>query len=125
MFNSRQLLPLMFCGVLLGSGPLPAQSLDDPMRPPSEAPDAKGTNGAAKAAAASKGSDFYLSAIRISKTQRSATINGKSVGIGERIGNATVVAIQGSNVTLRQAGKTRTLSLLPLSIKTPVEAKKP
>ncbi len=69
--------------------------------------------------------DFYLSAIRITKAQRSATINGRSVTVGERIGTARVVAIQSSSVTLHYSGKTHSISLLPLSIKKPVEASQP
>jgi len=65
---------------------------------------------------------YHLSSIVISPSRRSAIINGKRVTLGERVDNARVTDIQGAHVTIAVGGKTRTLTLLPLNIKTPAEA---
>jgi len=90
-----------------------AETLADPMRPPS-----------ARLYERSKKSvqHYYLSSILISPAHRSAIINGKQVSIGDRIGSARVTRIQGNQVTINIAGKSRILTLLPLSIKKPAEA---
>lgn len=120
MFSRKQLRPLLcmltVCSV---ASPLLAQPLDDPMRPPGDVPAISGSK------QIKKGSAYQLSAIRITKQGRSATINGKSVIVGERVGAAKVTAIEASSVTLSQAGKTLNVSLLPISIKKPVEATQP
>lgn len=129
MFKHSYSIVLFLSVTLYGSTSLAAALVDkstttdalmDPMRPPSAAPDngSKGTKHA-------KASGFQLSAIRIAHDQRSAILNGKTVSVGERLGSARVTAIQASSITLQQDGKTVTVSLLPLSIKKPVEAPQP
>lgn len=126
--------PLLLLGaVLCCSAPLSAQplsqtsapvALSDPMRPPSVTPPPTSNDqGGARGSDGDRG--YRLSAIRITPEQRSATINGTTVVVGERLGNARVSAIHASHVTLLQAGKTVTISLLPLSVKKPVEAPRP
>lgn len=85
----------------------------DPMRPPQTAPETT-----AKPAPRY----YHLSSILISPERRSAIINGRRVSVGERVGGARVVTILGSEVTLSIAGRHKTLTLLPLSIKKPAEA---
>ncbi|MCW8829599.1 MAG: general secretion pathway protein GspB [Gammaproteobacteria bacterium] len=111
----RPLPPLaLVLPLLLGTGYLQAEEQRDPMRPPA----------AASTSQVSKKSvqHYHLSSILISPSHRSAIINTKRVSVGERIDNARVVEIRGNGVILSVAGKTRTLALLPISIKKPVEA---
>jgi MSHA biogenesis protein MshK len=99
-----------------------APTLHDPMRPPTAAVAPAGRRQGAVTAAVG---GYQLSAIRITPELRSAIINGTTVSVGERLGTATVSAIHASHVTLQQAGRTITISLLPFSIKKPVEALQP
>jgi hypothetical protein len=120
--SSRTSPTLLLLTTLLCSGVALAEApLSDPMQPPGEA----GIGRAAAGGKAAKKSSYHLSAIRIRKESRSATINGKTVTVGEHIGAARIVAISAANVTLKQNGRAVTIPLLPLSIKTPVEAKQP
>ncbi|MCW8917272.1 MAG: hypothetical protein OQL08_00435 [Gammaproteobacteria bacterium] len=122
---------LLLGTVLCCNAPLSAQSLpeasapsalSDPMRPPSvTATPPPGDRDGARVS--ERG--YRLSAIRITPERRTATINGTTVAVGERLGNARVSAIHASHVTLLQGGKTVTISLLPLSVKKPVEAPRP
>lgn len=90
-----------------------AETLSDPMQPP---------NASSFKRSGKTVQSYNLSSILISPDHRSAIINGKNVTVGDRIGNARVTHIQGNEVTITVAGKTRTLTLLPLSIKKPAEA---
>lgn len=127
MFNPRRLVQLSILITLfaLVAGPVQAQPLNDPMRPPMTVSPSTSAQGSSKAIKRSQGNGYQLSAIRITKQQRSATINGKTLHIGSHIGTARVTAIQASSVTLQRAGKKITVPLLPLSIKKPVEANQP
>jgi MSHA biogenesis protein MshK len=100
-----------------------AATLPDPMRPPTAAPSRPLSS--SKAGKRSDTGSYQLSAIRITAGQRSATLNGRTLSVGDRLGSARVTAIQASSVTLLEGGKSRTISLLPLSIKKPVEAPQP
>ncbi|MGM0593666.1 MAG: hypothetical protein ACQETD_03930 [Pseudomonadota bacterium] len=91
------------------------QPLADPMRPPQPTP-------ATNAAKAKAPQHYHLSSILIAAERRSAIINGRRVAVGEVVDGARVLGIQGKQVTLSIAGRHKTLSLLPLSIKKPVEA---
>lgn len=104
---------VLFSALLAVPALLQAADNDDPMRPPDASVYTKNTNTAPV---------YTLSSIRISPTHRSAIINGKHVGVGDRVGNARVTTIQRNGVTLSIAGRTLTLSLLPVSIKKPAEA---
>jgi len=106
---------LLLAGSLLPSA-LQAEVLDDPMRPPAVISSHQTKK---------EGSGYQLNSIFISPTRRSAIINGKSVSVGDRVGNARVIEIQATEVRISLAGKTRTLTLLPLSIKKPAEASQP
>ncbi|HEY9148218.1 MAG TPA: hypothetical protein VIQ22_04340 [Gammaproteobacteria bacterium] len=117
MSDAMRPIPLLLSAALAMSAataPLHAAELADPMRPPAMAADIVDKK---------KGVQHYqLSSIYISPQHRSAIINGRRVGIGDWVANARVVDIRGDAVTLSIAGKTRTLTLLPISIKKPVEA---
>jgi len=88
-----------------------AEVLKDPTRPPSHsysAVTASGTKAAPR---------WVLSSTLIAPTRRSATINGKTVGLGQKIGGARVVEINPSHVALRDGDREIILELLPVDIK--------
>lgn len=117
MFDAIRLVPALFCAALAIVTAVPqlhAEELADPMRPPSVAADTVDKK--------KRVQHYQLSSIYISPRHRSATINGRRVGIGDTVANARVVDIRGDAVSLSIAGKIRTLTLLPISIKKPVEA---
>jgi MSHA biogenesis protein MshK len=129
VFKRNYAIVLLFSAMLCSAALLAAQSQDkptapgtllDPMRPPNA--EAEGKSAGKKRADAD---GFQLSAIRITREQRSAIVNGKTVRVGEHLGSARITAIQANSITLQQGGKTVTVSLLPLSIKKPVEAPQP
>lgn len=118
MFKSRKNKLLVLLSLIVNSTVTAAAN--DPMRPPSDV-----ASTATKAVQVKTPTSYYLNSIRITKNQRYAIINGKRVTLGKKVGHATVTAINANNVTLQKAGKTIKISLLPLSIKTPVEATQP
>ena len=91
-----------------------AQALGDPMRPPAEAssPIARGE--------AQGGTSSRLQSVLISPGRRVAVIDGRTVGIGERVGDATLIAIAESEVTLQRGAERQTLKLHPGIEKKPV-----
>ncbi len=94
-----------------------AQALSDPMRPPSYA--------AAAGAADTVSGDpaqggIVLQSIIVSAGRKLAVINGRAYRTGDRFGEARIAAISASAVTLRQAGKTRVITLLPDATRKPV-----
>jgi hypothetical protein len=111
-WSAIPLLSLLLCSVVLFSSS--AVALDDPMRPPVSLSTVKKTEKTV--------TGYELSSIFISSTRRAAIINGRNVTIGDRVNKARVLDIQATQVVISLAGKTRTLTLLPVSIKTPAEA---
>src|SRR5713226_8934139 len=75
--------------ISLGAPRSLAQGLSDPTRPPRE----------------------ILGGPRISKDRRQVTINGRTVNLGERYGNATVVRITDEEVVLQRPEATETIKL--------------
>ena len=73
--------------IALGTPRVLAQGLSDPMRPPRE------IIGESAAAYEPAGGWSPVQVVIISKDRRQATINGRTVNLGERYGNATVVGI--------------------------------
>ncbi|HET8552983.1 MAG TPA: MSHA biogenesis protein MshK [Gammaproteobacteria bacterium] len=61
---------------------------------------------------------WQLNSTLISAHRRLAVINGKSVGVGDRIDGATVVAITPGAVRLRRGGHQFTIHLIADTIKT-------
>lgn len=91
-----------------------AAELPDPTRPPPELRAAQssaqgGVNGASPAVDTGP----VLQSVLISPTRKSAIIGGRTVGIGERYGNAQVVSIGEGEVVLKSGNKLRTLRLFP------------
>jgi MSHA biogenesis protein MshK len=90
-----------------------AQALGDPMRPPATPgpSPAEGSKESASAAA-------RLQSVLISPGRRVAVIDGRVVRLGERIGDARLVAISESQVVLRRPSGRETLKLNPIVEKT-------
>lgn len=114
---SKRILTLTLTLSLALLGTASAETINDPMRPPGKAMLAATASG--KQAVAAR---YRLDSVIIAPNRRQAIINGKRLSLGERIGNATLIDVQATQVTLRLAGKPYIVTLLPLSIKTPSEA---
>ena len=87
-----------------------AEVLKDPTRPPSYRFSGIGTG--IKAVPR-----WVLSSTLIAPARRLATINGKTVGVGQKVGGARVVAINPAYVAIRDGDKEIILELLPVQIK--------
>jgi len=84
-----------------------AEQLRDPMRPPSAG------SLTSWSSATPEDSGPQLQAIRFSGRERSATIDGRRVMIGDKIGGARVVLITRNAVVLEEGGVSQTLKLFP------------
>jgi MSHA biogenesis protein MshK len=87
--------------------PLPAlgQGMSDPTRPPPEI-----LGGAAEAADAPVGSS-PAQVVIISRDRRQATINGRTVDLGGRYGNATLARISDQEIVLQRPDSTEVIRL--------------
>jgi MSHA biogenesis protein MshK len=80
-----------------------AQALVDPTRPPNApALSAEGTEAPA---------GNQLQSVLISAGRRIAVINGETVSVGGRVGDATVVKINPTEVTLRRGNELETIGM--------------
>ena len=123
--KSAQSMRLTGAGLLvacaLAATPALAQ-LSDPTRPP---------GAAAGGDAAATGAGAQLQSVRISGSERSAMINGETVKLNGKYGEALVIRITESEVVLRSATGTETLhmypdiSMQPVVAPAPVTATKP
>lgn len=91
------------CGLLAASAAF-AQALSDPTRPPSFS----GETARSATAPASR-----LQSVLISPGRKLAVIDGRTVALGERVGDATLFAIAPTQVTLQQGAGYQTLKLYP------------
>jgi MSHA biogenesis protein MshK len=90
---------------LLAAPPVQAQGLNDPTRPPREVlGDAPGV-----ADAAPGGSPAQV--VVISSDRRQATINGRTVALGGRYGDATLVRISDAEIVLQKGDSTEIIRL--------------
>ena len=113
----RTLLP---CALLaFGASLAQAQALSDPTRPPQVTPGVARESGAPAAAPATR-----LQSILISPARKLAVIDGRTVTVGARVDDATVVQIAETHVTLRQGGELKTLELYPGIERKPVKTEK-
>jgi len=118
VFNGRlkSLRKVLVAGVALAAlalvGASSAVPLDDPTRPPT-------AQSAKVHKAARKPLRWTLSSTLVSAQRRTAVINGRVVGVGEKINGARVVAILPSKVHLRRKGRDITLVLLKQDVKRP------
>jgi len=94
-----------------------AQALGDPMRPP---PEASASVSVARGEAQGSESASRLQSVLIAPGRRVAVIDGRTVGLGERVGDATLIAIAESEVTLQRGAERQTLKLHPSIEKKPV-----
>lgn len=92
-----------------------AQPLGDPMRPPAM-PGPSPSEAAGEAAPAAA----RLQSVLLSPGRRVAVIDGRVVKVGERVGDATLIAISASEVVLQRADGRETLKLNPGVEKKPV-----
>lgn len=97
----RSILTLTLAAASAGSH---AQALQDPMRPPAFA-------ASPGAAAAPAPPGMVLQSTLLSNGRRIAMIDGKPMQVGDRIGDARIVAIGPASVTLREGKTTRVLEL--------------
>lgn len=82
-----------------------AQGLADPTRPPSAT--------AAAGDAAPESAGTQLQSVLISPHRRLAVINGQTVALGAKVGDATLVRIAETSVVLKRGDTLETLMLLP------------
>jgi MSHA biogenesis protein MshK len=97
----RSALLIALCALAASAA---AQTLVDPMRPPAAG------HGDGEAAARPAGP--VLEQIVLGDGRRFAVISGRRVAVGDRVGDATVVAIGPDQVTLR-GGTTQVLRMFP------------
>ena len=107
--------------LVLPTSPLPAQAaISDPTRPPML------KKKAAKVVAPKpvhreiekKAPEVYvLTSTLVSRERTIATINGHVVAVGDKVGSATVVAIESAQVNLRQGSQVLTLMLAAQKVK--------
>ena len=97
---SRSLLLI----VALAALPVRAQGLNDPTRPPREI-----SGETAEADAAPGGSPAQV--VVISRNRRQATINGRTVDLGGRYGDATLVRISDEEIVLQKPDSTEIIRL--------------
>jgi MSHA biogenesis protein MshK len=106
------LRPLMgigvFCALSAAVVPLHAENLPDPTRPPGDVITATGA-GHGRGVESSSG----LRSIIISDTRRAAIIDGKTVELGGRLGNARLVEVNPGSVVLQRGNNRQVLSLFP------------
>jgi MSHA biogenesis protein MshK len=89
---------------LLAALPVQAQGMRDPMRPPREI---SGDAGEPEAAVGTSPAQVVL----ISRNRRQATINGQTVNLGGRYGNATLVGISDEEIVLQKPDSTEVIRL--------------
>jgi len=90
---------------LIAALPAYAQGLNDPTRPPAEI-----LGDAGQDSEASVGSS-PAQVVIISSDRRQATINGRTVSLGGRYGDATLVRISDEEIVLEKAGSTEIIRL--------------
>ena len=79
-----------------------AQALVDPTRPP---------NAIASVDSSSEPAGTQLQSVLISQGRRIAVINGEAVSLGGRVGDATVVRISATEVTLKRGDELEVLGM--------------
>ena len=103
---------LLFAGALLPAlAPAGAQELVDPTRPP---------NASAALPGESASGGTQLQSVLISPGRRLAIINGKSVALGDAVGESKVVKITETEVVLQKGTETEVLKMYPGIDKQPV-----
>ncbi|MFH1045196.1 MAG: hypothetical protein V1796_09205 [Pseudomonadota bacterium] len=92
------------------------QTLRDPTRPPSFfEPVREGEPGASQGP--------VLRSVIVSPGRKRALIDGRTYAVGDKVGEAKLIAISASEVTLRESGGNKVLRLTPDAQKTTVVTK--
>jgi MSHA biogenesis protein MshK len=109
--------PVHLCAIALTaiSGMASAQNMTDPTRPPNE-PAPSGAPAGPVGAAAAVSASPELQGILLSAQRRVAVIDGKTLRVGERLGDATLVALSETSATLKRGERLETLRLLPATV---------
>jgi MSHA biogenesis protein MshK len=94
----------LFCLALAASPQAHAQAMSDPMRPPREI---LGGGDVPDTAASTSPAQVVI----ISSDRRQATINGRTVALGGRYGDATVVRISDAEIVLQKPDSTEVIKL--------------
>jgi MSHA biogenesis protein MshK len=95
---------LIGLGLLAAVAGAAAQGLSDPTRPPSAADER---------VARSEAPVSRLQSVLISPARKLAVIDGQTVALGGRLGEATVISIAPTQVILQSGATYQTLKLLP------------
>ena len=106
-FTMKARMPAALAAMLL-SAAATAQNLPDPTRPP-DAPLAGSDSGASSTRAAPQ----LQSVLVASSGRRVAVINGRTVRVGDKVGEASVAGIADTSVTLRRGKNIETITLYP------------
>jgi MSHA biogenesis protein MshK len=91
-----------------------AQALSDPTRP-ADIP----TASSASVQGGGAGQAARLQSVLIAGDRKLATIDGRTIGLGGRVGDATVSDITETTVTLRRGSELTVLHLYPAVVRTP------
>jgi hypothetical protein len=97
----------LFAAASVLAGAALAQPLADPTRPPAQGP---------AELRQSEAPSSRLQSVLISAGRSIAVIDGRAVHLGERVGDATLVSIEPSEVTLQRGAARERLTLLPLAV---------
>jgi MSHA biogenesis protein MshK len=95
---------VLLAGVL-AAPPLHAQGLIDPTRPPGE------ISGEVRQGSEASAGASPAQVVVISSDRRQATINGRTVALGGRYGNATLVRISDEEIVLQKPDSTEVIRL--------------
>jgi MSHA biogenesis protein MshK len=98
---------MLICLALLPASYALAQELSDPTRPPavSAVPDDNGKR--------AESAEPVLQSVLISSQRREAIVSGRTVKVGDRVGEARVVGIAEDQVVLRSGAGLQALKLFP------------
>ena len=97
--------------LVLGASVAPASVLSQGLRDPTQPPSAAETRRADDPRVSSSSSGPALQSIILSQGRKLALIDGKLYKPGDRMGEATIVAISSGEVVVREHGEIRTLKL--------------
>jgi MSHA biogenesis protein MshK len=95
---------ISFAAASVLAGAALAQPLADPTRPPMQGP---------AELRQSEAPSTRLQSVLISAGRNTAVIDGRAVRVGDRVGDAVLVSIEPSEVTLQRGAAVERLTLLP------------
>ena len=104
--DTRYVLLVLWCALMLPRAMSNAQTLNDPTRPPANFGGAADTD-------ADGGGGTVLQSVIISPTNKAAIISGVMVRLGEKYGDAVLVKVAENEVVLKTGTTSQVLKLLP------------